>query len=112
MKEILSRLRKAGLTFRAEKCLIGASTYTFLGYEVGNGKIAAVKQFAKPKTKKDIRAFLGLTSYYRRFINRYAARTVGLTDALAGSKPDKIVWTEQMEQEFNILKKALTEKPF
>ena len=118
LKEILSRLRKAGLTLRAEKYLIGASTCTFLGYEVRKGKIspmeakiAAVKQFAKPKTKKDIRAFLGLTGYYRCFIDRYAARTVGLTDALAGSKPDKIVWTEQMEQEFNLLKKALTEKP-
>ena len=64
LKEILSRLRKAGLTHRAEKCLIGASTCTFLGYEVDKGKIspreakiAAVKQFAKPKTKKDTRAF-------------------------------------------------------
>ena len=85
LKEILSRFRKAGLTLRAEKCLIGSSTRTFLGYEVGKGKIspteaeiAAVKQFAKPKIKKGTRAFLGLTGYYRRFIDKYAAKTVGL----------------------------------
>ena len=97
--------------------MIGASTCTFLCYEVGKGKISPAKariaamKFAKPKTKKGIRVFLGLTGYYRHFIDRYTARTVELTDALAGSKPDKIIWTEQMEQEFDLLKKALTKKP-
>ena len=79
LKEVLERLRNAGLTLRVEKCKIGASSVTFLRYEVGSGnirpteaKIKAVHEFSRPITKRDIKAFLGLTSYCRWFIDRYA----------------------------------------
>ena len=104
LKEVLERLRKARLTLRVEKCKIGATYVTFLGHEVGSGKIRpteakikAVSEFSRPKTKQDIKAYLGLTGYYRRFIDQYAERAIHLTDALAGSKPEVVNWNKEME---------------
>ena len=118
LREVLLRLRESGLTLRAEKCLIGASSCTFLGHEVGKGKISptdakieAVRTFVRPKTKKDLKAFLGLTGYYRRFIDRYADRAMSLTDALVGTKPDILQWTTQMITDFSNLKQSLLMKP-
>ena len=76
-----------------------------------NQRLEGVKNFTRPKSKQDIRAWLGLTGYYRRFIPRYAQRTVNLTDALAGGKPDKVEWTDAMENEFQDLKNILIQRP-
>ena len=51
---------------------------------------------------------MGLTGYYWRFIDHYAARTVNLTDALSNLRPNTLAWTEDMRQEFEDLKSALT----
>ncbi len=110
-----SRIKEAGLTLKPDKCSIGKNSCKFLGHNIGSGtirpleaKVTAVREFVRPVTKSDMRAFLGLTGYYRRFIRNYAARTVSLTDALGGAKPDKLGWTEAMENEFEDLKSALS----
>ena len=63
------------------------STCTYLGHVLGNGeikpqttKVSAVKHFPIPRTKKQLRAFLGLTGYYQRFIPNYANIATPLTD--------------------------------
>ena len=65
-------------------------------------------RFSRPTTKQDVRAFLGLTGYYRRFIPEYAKRTGHLTDALGGKRPKKVEWTLKMQGEFEDLKAALS----
>ena len=72
---MLSIFRDAGLTVKKKKCVFGAEECTFLGHTVGRGrvrpemaKVAAIKDFERPKSKKDVRAFLGLAGYYRCFI--------------------------------------------
>ncbi len=89
LEQVFEVLKSAGLTLRTDKCMVGADSCVFLGHHIGGGivkplkaKIEAVQSFPYPKTKQDIRAFLGLTGYYRRFIPHYAARTMNLTDAL------------------------------
>ena len=79
LRSILLRLRKAGLTAKPSKCKLAARQCVYLGHVVGNGevrpevsKIKAVADFPCPETKKDVRAFLGLSGYYRRFIADYA----------------------------------------
>ena len=85
---------------------------------MGNGqvkpdpqKIIAVENFPKPTTKKQVRGFLGLTGYYRKFIASYASIAIPLTDLTKKALPDKVNWTPECERAFSELKKVLTETP-
>ncbi|UYV65881.1 K02A2.6-like [Cordylochernes scorpioides] len=86
---VLNCLRKAGLCLNSKKCKFGAKTITVLGHEVSeNGirpdqeKIRAGRDFATPRSLKEVRNFLGLSSYYRRFIPNYAHLAQPLNDLL------------------------------
>ena len=75
ISRVLGRLGKAGLTVNVKKCQWGQKECEFLGHVVGNGKatpaelkVKAVREFQQPQTKKQVRQFLGLTGYYRRFV--------------------------------------------
>ena len=115
LKKVFSLLQSAGLTLRTDKCTLGTDSCEFLGHVAGSDRVVPGKdktessrEFARPQTKQDVRAWLGLTGYYRRFIQEYAAHTVHLTDALGNKKPDRIAWNEDMDKEFEDLKIALT----
>ena len=78
LREVLERLRAAGLTAKPSKCQLGISHCYYLGYMVGGGvvkldqrKVDVVKELPTPQTKKQVRAFLGLSGYYRKFIPGY-----------------------------------------
>ena len=86
----------------------------YLGHIIGEGevtipeaKVTAIREYVRPKTQRDVRAFLGTTGYYRKFIREYAAKAKPLTASLRKYEPMKVVWTEDMETAFNALKKAL-----
>ena len=71
-------------------------------------KIRAVKDFPTPETKKQVRSFLGLTSYYRKYIKNYviiAACTV--TDLIKKRLPEKVQWTKEWSKLFKTLKHIL-----
>jgi len=70
---------------------------SYLGHVVGGGevrmeqdKVEAVKRMQPPKTKKDMRTFLGLTGYYRRFIPNYASIAAPLTDLTWKHQPNLV----------------------
>ena len=115
---VLGRLREAGLTVNLRKCLWGQTHCEFLGHLVGAGKVApaelkvlAVKQFAQPTTKKQIRQFLGLAGYYRRFVSQYASHSVHLTEATRKSAPERVIWSEDLQSEFLFLKHSICSSP-
>ena len=117
IQEVLLRLRKAGLTAK-KKCFFGADSCIYLGHVVGGGvvcpelsKLDAVESFPVPKTKKDVRAFLGLAGYYRRFIPNFALVAVPLTDLTKKAAPVTVEWSKSCEQSFNELKKSLCSAP-
>ena len=56
-------------------------------------KLEAVQNFPIPTTKKEVRAFLGITGYYRSFIPQFASIAAALTDLTQKSSPNKINWT-------------------
>ena len=83
------------------------SQCTYLGHVVGNGlvhpeptKVEAVQSFPTLGTKTDVRAFLGLTGYYRKFIPGYATISLVLSDLTRKSSPNRVVWTPQCQRAF------------
>ena len=90
----------------------------YLGHRVGGGKIrldkakvSAITDFKHPRTKKDVRSFLGLTGYYRRFLLHFAQLTASLSDQTRKDKPDKIQWNDQLQKDFTQIKEMLTSRP-
>ena len=115
---VLSRLKGAGLTANVSKCQWGQTRREFLGHIVGEGKVSpaelkvkVVREFCQPQTKRQIRQFLGLTGYYRKFIQNYAEHTFELTQATRKSAPDRVVCNSVIIDEFVYLKDVLCSLP-
>ena len=110
--------KEAGLTAKPSKCQFAMSECTYLGHIVGGGtvkpeqdKLQAIKTFPIPRTKKQVRSFLGLTGYYRRFIPNFASIAVPLMNLTKKSEPDKVVWTTKCNKAFEQLKEMLISAP-
>ena len=108
VRAVLDRLKQANLTINPSKCVWGGSSMTFLGHEVGAGKMSlpahrveALKGYKRPSTKRGLRAFLGSVSFYRRYAKQLAAQTAVLTPYTGKQAPSKIVWDEEGERAFN-----------
>ena len=104
ISRVLERLRGAGLTVNTNKCQWGQTQVEFLGHVIGSGqvspapgKIEAVKNFPNPSTKKQMRQFLGLTGYYRKFVKQYAEHSFHLTEATRKSSPERICWSHAID---------------
>ncbi len=100
------------------KCAIGRVEVRYLGFHLGHGQVrpqidktAAIAACPRPKTKKEVRQFLGLAGYYRRFIPDYSELTSPLTDLTKKEVPDTVPWTEQCQQAFTQVKAALCGGP-
>jgi transposase InsO family protein len=116
LRTILERLRKAGLKLKPEKCSLFQKSVSFLGHVVsehGIGtdpkKVQAVTEWPVPSCVKDVRAFLGLTSYYRRFVQDYATIAAPL-NALT-RKNQRFEWSQKAQVAFEVLKEAMTSTP-
>jgi len=72
-------------------------------------KIVAVQEWPRPKNLKELRGFLGLTGYYRKFIKHYGMISKPLSNLLKKDSP--FVWTSVTKEAFNQLKFALTQAP-
>ena len=108
----------AGLTIKLKKCRFGGSQVLYLGHLIGGGKLQpdpkkarAVKEYPQPTTKKDVRAFLGLVGYYRRFVPQFAEIAAPLTDLTCKGKAQNVEWVEKHESAFQKLKDHLTTMP-
>lgn len=118
LRAVLTRLREAGLTVKAPKCQLAQAEVLYLGHVIGRGhrrpsemKVAAIRDFPQPRTKTDIRAFLGIAGYYRKYIPRYSDIASTLTDALRKTEPQMVDWDEEKEKAFRVLKAALSSQP-
>ena len=116
LRAVLKRLQAANLTLKTKKCCFLQQEVEFLGHIVsGTGispnpqKVAAVANWCTPSKLKDLRSFLGLATYYRRFIKGFAniARPLhALTE-----KGKQFVWSTDCEEAFSALKNRLTSAP-
>lgn len=118
LKDVLTRIKTAGLTIRPDKCALAKSETQYLGFVLGHGvirpqvgKVEAVKGAKQPVTKKQVRSFLGLVGWYRKFIPNFSARAIALTNLTKKNQPNKVIWTEECEKAFKDLKDALCQEP-
>ena len=119
---VFQKLREAGLKLQPSKCELFKTSLLYLGHIVSEDgirtdpkKIEAVLQWPMPVTVTNVRSFLGLTNYYRRFLKGYAKIVRPLTNLISGENMDKkkalVVWTSECQEAFEQLKKLCTETP-
>ena len=111
-------LRQVGLTANPKKCTVGQREVHYLGYRLGGGQVrpqvqktAAVAACPRPKTKKEVRRFLGLAGSYRRFIPAFSELTSPLTDLTRKGASDPVQWTESCQLAFERVRQALSGEP-
>ena len=110
-RDFLTRVRNAQLTLRPTKCSIGFFCVSYLGHCVGNQTLQTksemvnkISQAPKPTDKKQLRSFLGLVGYYRKFIANFAAISVPLTDMTKKDQPNQLKWGDAQDRAFETLK--------
>ena len=116
LSKVFDRLKEAGLKLKAQKCKFGAGEVIYLGYQVTqNGlaptpdKIRAVRDYPTPTDVRTLRSFIGLASYYRRFVPCFAAIASPL-HALT-KKDVSFEWSPACELAFTQLKSLLCSPP-
>ena len=109
--KVLQLLKEQQLYAKPSKCLFGMKEVEYLGnivshegVKVDPNKIKAMMDWMIPKTLKNLRGFLGLTSYYCKFVWNYGIITTPLT---ALTKKDAFSWTLEETQDFEKLKEAM-----
>ena len=114
LRDVFQRLIKAGLKAKPSKCKLAMDHCTFLGHVVGRGLIAmeeakvdALRNYKRPVTKRDVRAFLGLAGYYRRFVPGFAELTARISDLTKKEFPNQVNWTSLHERDFQKLKNLM-----
>ena len=112
----LQTLRENQLYAKFSKCDFWMTSVTFLGHVVSeNGisvdpnKIEAIQSWPRPTSVTEIRSFLGLAGYYRRFVKDFSRLAAPLTKLTR--KNEKFEWTDQCERSFEQLKECLTTAP-
>ena len=112
LEEVFQRLRGANLRLKPKKCHLFKEEVQFLGHVVSEKGVAtdpektkAVQDWETPRSVKDVKAFLGFTGYYRRFIPNYADKAEPLVSLLRKNVPFQ--WKEAQRSSFETLKKCL-----
>ncbi|KAI3821419.1 hypothetical protein L1987_08987 [Smallanthus sonchifolius] len=116
LRLVLDLLRKEQLYAKFSKCEFWLKEVQFLGHIVNDkgihvdpAKIEAVKNWNAPKTPTEVRSFLGLAGYYRRFISNFSKIAVPLTALTHKGKPYE--WGPKQEEAFQTLKQKLCNAP-
>jgi len=109
-------MRKYNMKLQPDKCKFLRKEVSYLGHVIGqNGvrpderRIKAVKDYPQPKTTRELKGFLGLAGYYRRFVPNFSRIAKPLTELLKKDTP--YVWSDKTDEAFTSLKTALTTEP-
>ncbi|KAI7299779.1 hypothetical protein KC315_g17470, partial [Hortaea werneckii] len=122
LREVLARLRKFSLFANLKKCSFFTKEVEFLGYVVSTAgvsmdsrRVAAIEEWPRPTTLREVQVLLGFTNFYRRFIRNYSKIVAPLTGlskgAVGGKKPGLIEWGASEEQALRLLKAEFTRAP-
>ncbi|OXA53834.1 Transposon Tf2-6 polyprotein [Folsomia candida] len=116
LRDVLKRLRDAGVTLNPAKCEFGVTTVKFLGHLLDeNGirpdpaKVEGIAKMSRPTDVPGVRRFMGMANYLGRFVPRMADVSQPLNDLLRAK--NEFVWGPTQEKAFQKIKKILTEEP-
>ena len=117
LRDVFARLRSYNLKLQPDKCEFLRKEVLYLGHRLtfkgllpDESKLSAAKEFPVPNTtKKKPKGFLGLTDYYRRFIQNVSNISKSLTNLLKNNTP--FIWNADTDETFNTLKRLLTSQP-
>lgn len=116
LKQVFHRLQDAGLTLKPSKCQFAVEQVSYLGHRfskngvmVDPSKIALVQNYPFPKNQNEIRSFMGLCNYYRKFVNSYSIIASPLNELLQKNIPFE--WTTDCQKSFETLKASLSSAP-
>ena len=116
MRQLFQRLREADLKLNREKCNFFKSHIQYLGHLIsGEGikplpeKLESIKEMPPPTTPKEVKQFLGLIGYYRKFVPRFADVARPLTNLTRLDQPFE--WSDKCQASFELLKEALIKEP-
>lgn len=113
--EVFKILKDTNLTINLKKCEFFKKSVKFLGHIVGNNslktdpeKVSAMVNFPRPATTTEVKRFVGLCSWYRRFIKDFSTLVSPINDLLKGKKKGQpILWTSAAEDSFLKIKQLL-----
>jgi hypothetical protein len=112
LEHVLQRFDKANLQLQPGKCVFAQAKVEYLGYVISRdgisaspSKIQAVQKYPVPRNARDVRSFLGLASFYRRLVSKFADIAKPLTELLRKESPFK--WESRQQAAFERLKEAL-----
>ncbi|KAJ4773419.1 polyprotein [Rhynchospora pubera] len=115
LEKVFIKLREHKLYAKMSKCGFGMEQVEYLGHIISKdgvatdpSKIEVMVNWPRPRTLKELRGFLGLTGYYRKFIKSYGTISKPLTGQL---KKNGFIWNESAERAFEKLKRAMTSAP-
>jgi len=112
LDRVFTRLKEKGLKTKLSKCVLFRSPIDFLGHRVSADgiqlqpdKLAAIRDWPTPHCPRDVRAFYSLASYCRKFVEDFAK----IAEPLSGmtKKYTPFMWTDETQQSFEELKRAL-----
>ena len=117
LSAIFQRLRNSNLKLNPKKCQFAAQRVEYLGHIMSDKGIQAnpdktdiVKNFPRPRNRKEVKSFLGLCNFYRRYVKGYAD-IVNPLNQLLKKENIPLKWTAACEKAFNDLKDKLTSPP-
>jgi hypothetical protein len=113
---VLERLSSAGLSLKAKKCTFAASKLEYLGHELDEkglrpmeSLVSSVREFPVPTDAVEVKRFVHMAGYYRRFVPNFGSKAAPLTRLLRNDAVWR--WAEPQQEVFECLKAALTERP-
>ena len=116
LEEIFERLRKAGLKLKLQKCSFFKKHIQYLGHLISDEgiqplpeKLESIRNMPTPTSAKQVKQFLGLVGYYRKFVPRFADISRPLTKLTKKNEPYN--WTTECDKCFHMLKNYLQEAP-
>ena len=113
LEQVLTKLGEAGLWLKPSKCHFALPQVQYLGYLISKdgvqpdpSKVEAVTSYPTPSNATEVREFLGIANYYRRFVEGFSAIATPLYQ-LTRKTANGFLWTPECQQAFDLLKQKL-----